>query len=149
MKVILLQDVKKVGKKGETVEVSIGYANNFLFPKKLAVMLTAKSEEILEKQNENHRKEEEQKKVEAIALGNMLSNITLEFKAKVGKDGKMFGAISLKQVEEELKSKHNIQIDKRKFVDKTTIDCLGYFKLKIELYKGVFGIITVHVNEEK
>ncbi|MEA5060858.1 MAG: 50S ribosomal protein L9 [Erysipelotrichaceae bacterium] len=149
MKVILLQDVKKVGKKGETVEVSIGYANNFLFPKKLAVMLTAKSEEILEKQNENHRKEEEQKKVEAIALGDALSKITLEFKAKVGKDGKMFGAISLKQVEEELKSKHNIQIDKRKFVDKTTIDCLGYFKLKIELYKGVFGIITVHVNEEK
>lgn len=149
MKVILLQDVKKVGKKGETIEVSIGYANNFLFPKKLAVMLTPKSEEILEKQNEDHRKEEEHKKSVAIDLGETLSKITLEFKAKVGKDGKMFGAISLKQVEEELKNKHNIQIDKRKFIDKTTIDCLGFFKLQIELYKGVVGTITVHVSEDK
>lgn len=149
MKVILLQDVKKVGKKGETIEVSIGYANNFLFPKKLAVMLTPKSEEILAKQNEDHRKEEENKKSVAIALGETLSKITLEFKAKVGKDGKMFGAISLKQVEEELKNKHSIQIDKRKFIDKATIDCLGFFKLQIELYKGVVGTITVHVSEEK
>jgi len=149
MKVILLQDVKKVGKKGETIEVSIGYANNFLFPKKLAVMLTPKSEEILAKQNEDHRKEEENKKSVAIALGETLSKITLEFKAKVGKDGKMFGAISLKQVEEELKNKHSIQIDKRKFIDKATIDCLGFFKLQIELYKGVLGTITVHVSEEK
>lgn len=149
MKVILLQDVKKVGKKGETVEVSSGYANNFLFPQKLAVMLTPKSQQILIKQNEDQRQEEERKKLEAEELAKKLQNIALEFKAKIGKDGKMFGTISLKQVEEELKNRYGLLIDKRKFVDKYTIDCLGYFKLEIELYKAVHGTITVHVSEEK
>ncbi|MFA5502959.1 MAG: 50S ribosomal protein L9 [Bacilli bacterium] len=149
MKVILLSDVKKVGKKGETVEVSIGYANNFLFPRKLAVMLTPRSEEILEKQIDDKNKEEELKKESANKIAEQLLKIVLEFKAKVGKDGKMFGSISFKQVEEELKNKHNILVDKRKIVDKLTIDQLGFFKLKIELYKGVHGTITVHVDEDK
>lgn len=147
MKVILLGDVKKVGKKGETVEVSVGFANNFLFPRKLAVMLTPRSEEILEKQIDDKNKEEERKKVEAAQLADKLSKVVLEFKAKVGKDGKMFGSISLKQIEEELKNKHNILVDKRKIIDKITIDSIGFYRLEIELYKGVHGIITIHVEE--
>lgn len=149
MKVILLSDVKKVGKKGEIVEVSIGYANNFLFPKKLAVMFTPRGEEILAEEVEDKRLKEESKKEAANELAKQLEKITLEFKAKVGKDGKMFGTISPKQIEDELNNKHAITIDKRKFVDKITIDRLGHYKLRNELHKGVFGIVNIHVIEEK
>ena len=78
-----------------------------------------------------------------------LKGITLEFDAKVGKDSKLFGSISLKQVEEEMKAKHNIVIDKRKFLDKGPLDFLGYHKLRIELYKGVIGVVNVHISERK
>ena len=149
MEVILLADVKKVGKKNQTVNVSDGFANNFLFKKKLAVPVSKKSVEILETQQENARQEEIRKKEDATKLVETLKEITLEFEAKVGKDSKLFGSISLKQVEEEMKAKHNIVIDKRKFLDKGPLDILGYHKLRIELYKGVIGIVNVHISERK
>ena len=149
MEVILLADVKKVGKKNQTVNVSDGFANNFLFKKKLAVPVSKKSVEILETQQENARQEEIRKKEDATKLVEILKGITLEFEAKVGKDSKLFGSISLKQVEEEMKAKHNIVIDKRKFLDKGPLDILGYHKLRIELYKGVIGIVNVHISERK
>ena len=149
MEVILLADVKNVGRKNQTVTVSDGYANNFLFKKHLAVPVSKKSVEILETQQENARIEEENKKIEAQKLAETLKGVTVELDAKVGKDSKLFGSISLKQVEEELKNKHNITIDKRKFIDKGPIDSLGYHKLRIELYKGVVGIINIHIQERK
>lgn len=149
MKVILLADVKKVGKKGQTIEVSDGYAANFLIPKKLAVKVTEKSVEILEKQNEQARIAAENAKKEAEKVKETLKNITVEFTLKSGANGRVFGSISFKQVEEALKNKHNIVIDKRKIITKGPIDSLGVTKLEIELYKGVVGIITVHVGEEK
>ena len=149
MEVILLADVKNVGKKNQTVNVSDGYANNFLFKKHLAVPVSKKSVEILETQQENARIAEENKKKEAIKLVDLLKNVTLEFDAKVGKDSRLFGSISLKQIEEELKNKHNIEIDKRKFIDKGPLDSLGFYKLKIELYKGVVGEVNVHISERK
>ena len=149
MEVILLADVKKVGRKNQTVNVSDGYANNFLFKKHLAVPVSKKSVEILETQQENARIAEENKKKEAEKLVETLKGVTVEFEAKVGKDSKLFGSISLKQVEEELKNKHNIVIDKRKFVDKGPLDALGYHRLRIELYKGVVGIVNVHIQERK
>ena len=149
MEVILLADVKKVGKKNQTVNVSDGFANNFLFKKKLAVPVSKKSVEILETQQENARQEEIRKKEDATKLVETLKEITLEFEAKVGKDSKLFGSISLKQVEEEMKAKHNIVIDKRKFLDKGPLDILGYHKLRIELYKGVIGVVNVHISERK
>lgn len=149
MEVILLADVKNVGRKNQTVNVSDGYANNFLFKKHLAVPVSKKSVEILETQQENARIAEESKKKEAEKLVKVLEGVTVEFDAKVGKDSKLFGSISLKQVEEELKNKHNITIDKRKFIDKGPLDSLGYHKLRIELYKGVVGMINVHIQERK
>ena len=149
MEVILLADVKNVGRKNQTVTVSDGYANNFLFKKHLAVPVSKKSVEILETQQENARIEEENKKIEAQKLAETLKGVTVELDAKVGKDSKLFVSISLKQVEEELKNKHNITIDKRKFIDKGPIDSLGYHKLRIELYKGVVGIINIHIQERK
>ena len=89
---------------------------------------------------------EENAKKEAQELAKRLETITLEFTAKVGKDSKLFGSISLKQVEEEMKAKHNITIDKRKFLDKGPLDMLGIYKLRIELYKGVIGEVKVHIS---
>lgn len=146
MEVILLVDVKNVGKKNQTVNVSDGYANNFLLKRKLAVPVSKKSVEILENQKENARIAEENAKKEAQELAKRLETITLEFTAKVGKDSKLFGSISLKQVEEEIKAKHNITIDKRKFLDKGPLDMLGIYKLRIELYKGVIGEVKVHIS---
>ena len=147
MKVILLQDVKKVGRKGEVVEVSDGYASNFLFPRKLAVKKTDKSTEILEQQKEDARLLLEKQKEEALKIKEQLTNIVVEFSLK-SNNGKVFGSVSFKQVEEELKAKHNIIIDKRKITTKGPVDQLGYTKLNIELFKGVTGVITVHVKEE-
>lgn len=148
MKVILLQDVKKVGKKDQTVEVSDGYAMNFLFPRKLAVQLTSKSKEILGTQQENARLAEEAAKAEAMKVAKKLESITLEFKVKTGNDGRVFGSISYKQVEQELLAKHGITIDKRKFLENDSMNACGMYRLKIELHKGVIGVINVHLSEE-
>ncbi|MCI6357976.1 MAG: 50S ribosomal protein L9 [Erysipelotrichaceae bacterium] len=149
MKVILLQDVKKVGKKGETIEVTDGYATNFLLPRRLAVNATKRSVEILDKQKEDARILDEQNRKNAEELKEKLKTITLEFTCKTGKDGKLFGSVSSKQVVEMLKSKYGISIDKRKFVDKETVNTLGVTILKNELYKGVVAEIKVHVSEAK
>ena len=149
MEVILLADVKHVGKKNQTVTVSDGYANNFLLKNKLAVPVSKKSVEILETQKENARLADLKAKEDAQKLAERLKTLTVEFEAKVGKDSKLFGSISLKQVEEELKAKHNIVIDKRKFLDKGPLDSLGYHRLRIELYKGVIGEVQVHIQERK
>lgn len=149
MEVILLCDVKKVGKKNQKVNVSDGYANNYLIKNKLAVPVSKKSIEILENQKENARIAEENAKKEAELLKEKLKDVTLEFTAKVGENGKLFGTISLKQVEEELEKQFSYKIDKRKFIDKGNLDSLGFYKLRIELYKGVIAEIKVHVGERK
>ena len=84
----------------------------------------------------------------AMQLADKLKTITLEFKLKVGGNGKVFGSISLKQVEEQLKTKFNIIVDKRKFITKGPVDSLGITRLQIELFKGVIGEVVVHVSEE-
>lgn len=148
MKVILLADVKKVGKKDQTVEVSDGYATNFLFPRHLAVQVTKKSVEVLADQKEAARQLDEANRKAAQELAAKLKNITIEFKVKTGKEGKLFGNISTKQIEDELLKQFNITIDKKKFIDKGPLNCLGFHHLKIELYKGVVGEINVHLASE-
>ena len=149
MKVILLKDVKKLGKKDAIIDVSDGYASNYLFPNKLAVPVTNKSKEILSKQQEDARIAEENAKKAAQELATKLEGLEVLFRTKIGKEGKMFGSISLKQIEEEMLAQHGVQIDKRKFIDKGPLDALGYYNLKIELHKGIIGIIKVHLEEEK
>lgn len=149
MKVILLKDVKNVGKKDQTVEVSDGYASNFLFPRKLAVPVSKTSNQILANQKEQEKQLFEKNQAEARLISEKLESITLEFTLKSGNNGKCFGNVSLKQIEEQLLAKYSIQIDKRKFIDKGPLDSFGIYKLKIELFKGVVGVITVHIGEEK
>lgn len=148
MKVILLQDVKKVGKKGSVVEVSDGYGTNFLIPNKLAVKVTKTSLEIKKTQDDNKAKEEEMKKEEALALKEKIKELVLEIEAGVGKEGKLFGNVSSKEVVEKYKKQFDIEIDKRKFLNFTPINALGFYKIDVELYKGVVGTITVHVVEK-
>ena len=147
MKVILLQDVKKVGKKDQTVEVSDGFATNYLFPRKLAVQLTKKSNEVLSNQQEERRLEDENNRKNAMLIKEKLKDIVVEFDVKAGSGDKIFGSVSFKQIEETMKEEYGIIIDKRKFVDKTQLDHLGYYQLKIDLYKGVIGIVNVHLRE--
>ena len=147
MKVILLSDVKKVGKKGEIVEVSDGYGRNFLLNKKLAVLATKKSMEILDEQNLQHDLEEKQKEADAQALKQKLTKITLEFHVKTGEGRRVFGSVSTKQIVEQLQRVHAIKIEKRKFIDTDAITSLGYTDVKVDLYKNkVIGVIRVHVN---
>ena len=148
MKVILLKDVKNVGKKDQTVEVSDGYASNFLFPRKLAVAVSKTSTQILANQKEKERQLFEKNQAEARLIAQKLEQITLEFTLKSGSNGRCFGNISLKQIEEKMLSRFNIQIDKRKFIDKGPLDSFGIYKLRIELFKGVVGQIKVHIAEE-
>ncbi len=149
MKVIMLADVKGIGKKGQTVEVKDGYASNYLIPHRLAVKLTEKSKEVLDKQNQDAAEKFAQDKKNAEELAKKLESTVVEFTANTGADGKMFGNISPKQIEEKLKAEFGITIDKRKFIDKIPVDRIGYTKLRIELFKGVEGVVTVHVSERK
>lgn len=149
MKVILLKDVKGVGKKQEIVNVKDGYGANYLIPHGLAVMYSEKSLEILENQKADQAAEIAKNIANAKDIAAKLKDITLEFTANSGTGGRMFGTISSKQIAAELLSKYGIEIDKRKFVNKTTVDVFGYTKLQIELYKGVIGEINVHVTESK
>lgn len=149
MKVILLKDVKKVGKKDQTVEVSDGYAKNFLLPQKLAVPLTKTSNQILANQKEQERLEFEKNQAFAREIAAKLENIVLEFYLKVGSNGRCFGNVTPKQIEDKLLAEYNIQIDKRKILDKIALDSLGMYRLKVELFKGVTGTIKVEIKEEK
>ena len=148
MKVILLQDVKKVGKKGEVVKVADGYGQNFLIKNKLAVLETNTSRKIVESQKEAEHQQDLENQAKAKELAKEIESITLEFTLKSGKDGKTFGSVSTKQVVEQLREKYGIKIDKRKFINARPIQALGYTNLKIELYKDVIATIKVHLKEK-
>ena len=148
MKVILTQDVKKVGKKGEIVNVADGYGQNFLIKNKLAVLATTHGKEIVAQNKEKARLQDLENKKNAEELKKVLEGITLEFQLSSGKDGKTFGSVSTKNIVEELQKTHNIKVDKRKFINARPIQALGYTQLKIELYKDVIATIKVHLSEK-
>lgn len=153
MKVILTQDVKKVGTKGQTVTVSDGYGANYLIPRGLAVLSTTSSQKDLAKEQADEAVRQKQLKKEAEELSARIEHLNVEFKAKVGSDGRMFGSISTKEIVEGMEKQWGIKLDKRKFIDKYPANALGYTRLKIELYKGsegeVDGVVNVHISEEK
>lgn len=148
MKVILLTDVKKVGKKDQIINVADGYALNFLIPNKLAVPMTDRGLEIVDTQKKAAQDEFKKKQDAAQLIADKLSDIVLEFEAKFSEDGRMYGTISTKQIVDRLKEKHGIVVDKRKFIDHFLVNAAGYTRLRIELFKGVIATITVHVSEQ-
>lgn len=149
MKVILLQDVKSVGKKGQIVEVSDGYAMNFLIARKLAVKATEKSLELKQEEEKQQKQQIADKKQEMVTLKQQLEQVSVIFEVKSGKDGKMFGSISTKQIAEELQNQYGYTIDKRKFLDHGPINAFGVTYLKLELFKEVIAQVKVEVKEKK
>ena len=149
MKVILLKDVKNVGKKDEIIEVSDGYASNFLIPRKLAVLFTSKSKEVLDDQKEKAILTEKQNIENAQKIVEQLKKVYCQFTLAAGEKSKLFGSISAKQIEKQLLDTYNITVDKRKFINYTPINQLGTTLVKIELYRGVIGELRVVVSTKE
>ena len=145
MKVLLLKDVKNLGKKGAVCNVADGYAQNFLFKNGLAVQASEKSMEIRTAQIEKEKQDELKRIEEANKNKVVLENTMVTFKAKAGKDGRMFGNISTKQVAEELTKITKINIDKRKITSDVTINAFGVTNVNIELHKKVIAKVKVQV----
>ena len=136
MKVILLQDVKKIGKKGDVIEASDGYARNFLFPRKLAQEANDSNMHILNNKKENERKQKLAELEAAQKLAGELKGKEITIKAKTGESGKLFGAITSKDVAELIKEQYKIEIDKKKIV-MDTIKLAGGYEIDVKLYPEV------------
>ncbi len=152
MKVILLVDEKKLGKKGQIIEASDGYATNYLIPRKIAIAATELNQKNLAKANAEEEARQKALKAEMEKVKARLETIEVKFSAKPGNNGRMFGTISTKQIVEGLEAQWGIILDKRKFLTKDQVNAFGITRLKIELYKGiageVIGEVVVHVTEE-
>lgn len=146
MKVILLQDVKKQGKKDQIIEVSDGYAKNFLIKNGLAVQATQTSRNRLEKELDNRKQQEEAKIAECKEIAEKLKTEEVIIKVKTGEQDKVFGNVSSKQICEELK-KIGYNIDKKKILITHPIDVLGTHNVKIELHKKVIGEIKITLKK--
>ncbi len=136
MKVILLKDVKKVGKKGDVIEASDGYARNFLFPKKLAEEATTSNLHILNNKKENERKQKLAEIEAAQKLAGELKGKEVKITAKTGDNGKLFGAITSKDVSELIKTQYKVEIDKKKIV-MDAIKVAGEYDIEVKLYPEV------------
>lgn len=148
MKVILTQDVKSQGKKGDLINVSDGYANNFLLPKGLAKLATKQALNELEGKRgaEQYHKNQEEKK--AMDIAERLKEVTVKLSAKAGKEGKLFGSITSKDVAEALKKQYNIDVDKRKIDLPDGIKTCGIRDVNVTLYPKIVGTFKVSVTEE-
>lgn len=146
MKVILLKDIKKQGKKGEIKEFANGYAT-FLIKNKDAIALTEGSMKHLQKENLEKKQKEEKDIKEAKEIAKQLEKITITIKVKTGKEDRVFGSISTKQIAEELK-KRNFVIDKKKIQLKNEISSLGYHEVEILLHKKVIAPLKIQLVKE-
>lgn len=147
MKVILLEDVKKVGKKGDVVEMSDGYARNFLFPRKLAQEANENNLHILNNKKENERKKKLAEIEAAQKLAAELKDKEITVKAKTGDQGRLFGAITSKDVSELIKTQYNVEIDKKKIV-MDTIKLAGVYNIELKLYPEVTAKMKVVIVSE-
>ncbi|MBO5207171.1 MAG: 50S ribosomal protein L9 [Clostridia bacterium] len=147
MKVILLCDVKGHGKKDQIVEVSDGYARNFLFPQKKAVAADAKAtNELKNKEAAKQFRIEEDRKA-AKALADRISGVEIEIKMGHGQDGRLYGSVTSKDIAEELKKKLSVDIDKRKIVIKEAIKAYGKYDVEIKVLSDIGAKFVVHVHE--
>lgn len=148
MKVILLEDVKSLGKKGDMVEVNKGYAGNYLIPRKLAVEATSKNVNDLKLQKANKEKKAAAALAQAQELAKEMEGKTVELKMKVGEGGKTFGAISTKEIAAAAKDQLGYEIDKKKISVDEAIRSLGVHVVKIKLHPKVTAELKVQVSEE-
>ena len=148
MKVILQQDVKGQGKKGQMVEVSEGYARNFLLPRKLAIVATTDTINTMNLKEKARKAEEARQKAEAQATAEKLKELQVKLTAKAGNGGKLFGAVTTKEISDGLKKQFNIDIPKQKLVLDEPIKAFGTYQVKAKLGFEVTGTVSVAVHEE-
>ena len=148
MKVILQQDVQGSGKKGELVNVSDGYAKNFLLKRGLAIPATAQNMAELEAKSKAQQRKVQEETDAAHALAKQLADKTIKITAKAGANGKLFGSVTSKEVADELKKQLNVEIDKRKITLESEIKGFGTYNAELRLYAGISARVYVMVGEE-
>jgi large subunit ribosomal protein L9 len=148
MKVILLTDVKGKGKRDQVIEVPDGYARNYLFAKKLAVAADAVTLNELKGREASKQYKYDTEKAAAVEAAKQLEAITLVLRRKAGVDNKLYGAITTKEIVQQLKQEHNLEVDKKKLSMEGPIKAFGTYKIKAKLFSDVSATITVQVIEE-
>ena len=148
MKVVVLQDVKAQGKKDQVVEVSDGYARNFLFPKKLAVPADAKVINDIKNKQSSAKHKEEVERENARALAKKLSETTIKLTAEAGSDGRFYGAITSKDIAEALTAQAGVEADKRKILLDAPIKAFGTYKIELKIYADISGKFNETVTEK-
>ena len=149
MKVILMQDVRGKGKKGQKLEVSDGYARNFLLPKGLAVEATPDAVNTMNLQAKAKAKADAEAKAEALAIAEKLKSCQVKIAAKGGAGGKLFGAVTAKEISEQLKAQHDMELDSKKLVLPDAIKSFGSYQVKAKLGFEISGLVNVLVCEAK
>ena len=149
MKVILQQDVKGQGKKGQMGEVSDGYGRNFLLPRKLAVEATAENINTMKMQDKAKKAKAAEEKAAAEAAAERLKSCQVKIRARAGQGGRLFGSITSREISDELKAQHGIDVNKSKIVLSEPIKSFGSFEVKCKLGSEVSGTIYVLVVEDK
>ena len=147
MKVILQQDVRGQGKKGQLVDVSDGYARNFLLPKKLAVIATAENLNTMKQQVKARKAQQAAEKAEAEALSKKLEGLMVKIPAKAGEGGRLFGAVTAKEISEALSAQFGLNIAKTKLVLDEPIKACGGYQIKAKLGYEIVGTVNVMVVE--
>ena len=147
MKLILLQDVRGQGKKGEIIEASDGYARNYLLPRKLAVLATAENVNTMKMQEKAKLAQQAAEKAEAEAVAAKLKDLSVKVVAKGGSNGRLFGAVTSKEIADALSAQHGITINKSKLVQEEPIKAFGGYDLKVKLGYEITGTLKVIVAE--
>ena len=148
MKVILLADVKGKGKRDQVIEVPDGYARNYLFAKKLAVAADNKALNELRGKEASKQHKHDVEKAAAEETARRLEEVVLVLRRKAGVDNKLYGAITTKEITQQLKLEYNIDVDKKKLSMESPIKIFGTYKIKAKLFSGISAVITVQVVEE-
>ena len=149
MKVILQQDVKGQGTKGQLIEASEGYARNYLLPRKLAIAATADAINTMNLKEKARRAEEARQKEAAMAAAERLKALLVNIPAKAGAGGRLFGAVTTKEISDALKAQHNVDIPKQKLLLYDPIKAFGTYQVKARLGYEISGTVNVLVCEEK
>ena len=148
MKVILQQDVRGQGKKGQMIDAAEGYARNYLLPRKLAIPATADAINTMNLKEKARRAEEAANRAAAVETADKLRNCTVKITAKAGQAGRIYGSVTTKEIAAELKKQYGVEVDKRKLSLSMDIKAFGSYPCEVKLYNGITATITVSVTEQ-
>lgn len=145
MKLILQQEVKKLGKKGDIIEVSEGYARNYLLPQKLAISATATNINTISQQKASEERKVQRAIDESNVMAAQMSKVEVKIAVKIGEGGKFFGSVTSKDIADALFAQHKVEIDKRKIDLKDAIKAVGTYPISIKLHSEISATIQVHI----